>query len=157
MEKSGSSNWAVSLDPSTRLDCHQFTWKIMSSLETVLDSLAMDLAVSLLTLSPCLGTSTYTYCLPSQPINITTEAENASTLPAPASGEEGWSHDFSWPIRCSGWAFAPGLSDPGLFSFTTLITMFMSSFILFPQLNVRLHEAYIYAIFLVPKIIPGSQ
>ena len=58
MEKSSFRNWAESLGPMTRLGWNQFTWRIIFniSFEDCLDSPAMALAVSTLTLSLCLKT-----------------------------------------------------------------------------------------------------
>ena len=79
----------------TGTNLHEGSYSIWA-LETVLNSLAMALAISTLTLSPCLKTL---------PIFIAYHHQSwkCPHPPAPTSGGEGWPRDLWWPIRRSGW------------------------------------------------------
>ena len=135
MEKSSFRNWAESLGPTRRLDWNQFTWRNIFNIS----------------FGDCPGQSCHGFG--HQHLNPFSMFEDTAYLhilspsklkmPPPACSNIWWGRLATWPLVANQtlWlGFAPGLNDPTSSSITTLITPFMSSCVVFPQLNIRFHE-----------------
>lgn len=138
-----------------KLDWHQFTWKLYKPLETILDILAMVLAISILKLSPCLGISTHTYCPSQQPVTI--EAQSAPTPLVPMPVRKAG----TWPLvtnQSSSWFFDPKLRDPALFFFTAHHYIYGFIYYISPnECKASWWQQILFTtVFLVSEIIPPS-